>query len=179
MLFQKEYSFRGVHAKNVVKLTSQFDSNGSAKLFNRNIDVYIIAPLIGFLYGRKSDQDKTDGDSTKIFPEQLLKEQIFLKYNYQLIMLLDKKYEPSFDERVNKAFRNYGNDSKQTIADELLYDQYVQGGIEVLFEKLIEGTPNPEDYITRLYDFMEEFNERYNESVSDDKILDLCALARS
>jgi hypothetical protein len=179
MLFQKEYSFRGSHAEQVNKLTSQFDSNGSAKLFNRNIDVYIIAPIIGFLYGRKSEQDKSGSDTTKIFPDQLSREQTVLKYNYQLIMLLDKKHEPSFDERVNKAFRYYGNNNEQTLADEQLYEKYAYGGVELLYEKLIEGATNPEDYITRLYDFMEEFNERYNESISDDKILDLCALARS
>jgi hypothetical protein len=179
MLFQKEYSFRGSHAEKVNKLTSQFDSNGSAKLFSRNLDVYIIAPLIGFLYGRKSDQNKSGSETTKIFPDQLIREQIILKYNYQLIMMLDKKHEPLFDERLNKAFRNYGNNSEQTIADEQSYERYVLGGIEILYEKLIENATNPEDYISGLYDFMEEFNERYNETVSDEKILDLCTLARS
>ncbi len=30
-----------------------------------------------------------------------------------------------------------------------------------------------------LYDFMEEFDERYNESVSTDSIVDLCQLAKN
>jgi hypothetical protein len=179
MLFEKEYSFRGSHAEKVIKLTAQFDSNSSSKLFNRNIDVYIIAPLIGFLYGRKSEQDKSTNDTTKIFPEQLVREQTLLKYNYQLIILLDKKNETSFDERLNKAFRYYGNNTDQTIADEQLYEQYVLGGVEILFEKLIDGSTTPEDYTKKLYDFMEEFDERYNNSISSEKILDLCALARS
>ncbi|MEX1029109.1 MAG: hypothetical protein WDZ91_03570 [Paenibacillaceae bacterium] len=163
----------------VNKLTSQFDSSASAKLFNRNIDVYILAPIIGFLYGRRAEIDKSGGETTKIFPEQLIREQTYLKYNYQLIMLLDKKREPSFDERENKAFRNYGNNSEETLSDELSYEKYVLGGIDVLYEKLIENANSPEDYITKLYDFMEEFNERYNEDISDEKILDLCALARN
>lgn len=180
MLFQKEYSFRGSHADKVNRLTSQFDDNGSSKMFNRNIDVYLIAPLIGFLYGRTGTLDKSGGSTTtKIFPEQLFKEESILKYNYRLIILLDKKHEPDFEKRVNKAFRNYGDESEQTLSDELVYEQYVLGGVDVLYEKLIEGATNPQDYITKLYDFMEEFNERYNETVSDDKILDLCALARS
>lgn len=178
MLFQKEYSFRGVHAEKVNKLTSQFDSNTSFKLFSRNIDVYILAPIIGFLYGRKSPQDKS-GNTTKIFTDQLINEETIMKYNYQLIMLLDKKNESSFDERVNKAFRNYGDNSKETHSDEDLYEQYVLGGVELLYDKLIEGATKPEDYINNLYDFIEEFNERYNEAVSDKKILDLCVLARS
>lgn len=178
MLFEKEYSFRGSHAEKVIKLTAEFDNNKSS-LFKRNIDVYIIAPLIGFLYGRKAKQDKSSNDTTKIFSGQLFGEQTVLKYNYQLIILLDKKNESSFDERINKAFRYYGNNTEQTIADEQLYEQYVLGGIEVLFEKLIDGSTTPEDYTKKLYDFMEEFDERYNNTISNDKILDLCALARS
>ncbi|MBG9797115.1 hypothetical protein O0555_11910 [Brevibacillus laterosporus] len=179
MLFLKEYSFRGSHAEKVNKLTSQFDESASSKFFNRNIDVYILAPLIGFLYGRKAALDKSGSETTKIFPEQLIKEQTILKYNYQLIMLLDKKNEGSFDERLNKAFRNYGNESEQTLSDEQSYEHYVLGGVDVLYEKLIEGATTSEDYIAKLYDFMEEFNDRYNETGLDEKILDLCALARS
>ncbi len=179
MLFEKEYSFRGSYATKVNKLTAQFDNNNSARLFNRNIDVYMIAPLIGFLYGRKTEQDKSGEDTTKIFPEQLIKEQASLKYNYQLIMLLDEKNEPSLDERLNKAFRHYGNNSDESLANEQLYERYVLGGVDVLYEKLIEGSSSSEDYIMKLYDFLEEFNERYNERVSNDRILDLCTLARN
>lgn len=179
MLFEKEYSFRGIHAEKVNKLTAQFDSNGTAKLFTRNIDVYIIAPLIGFLYGRKVEIDKSNNETTKIFPEQLSKEQTNLKYNYQLIMLLDKKNDTSFDERLNKAFRYYGNDSEQTLNDENLFEQYVRGGVDVLYEKLIERAIKAEDYIKNLYDFMEEFSERYNAAVTSDSIFELCRLARS
>lgn len=179
MLFSKEYSFRGSHANKVNKLTSQFDKYSTAKLFNRNIDVYILAPIVGFLYGRKADTDKLGNEVTKIFPEQLTKEQPILKYNYQLIALLDEKREPSLEERLNKAFRYYGDESESTLADEQSYEQYVLGGVDVLYEKLIENVVTQENYMTNLYDFLEEFHERYNEKVSDDKILDLCALARS
>lgn len=178
-MFDKEYSFRGSHAEKVIKLTAQFDNNNSMRLFARNIDVYIIAPLVGFLYGRKANIDRSSNETTKIFPEQLAKEQTILKYNYQLIMLLDKQNEPSFDERLNKAFRYYGNGSPQTLADEQLYEQYVLGGVDVLYEKLIEYATVPDDYIRNLYDFLEEFHGRYNETALNDSILELCRLARS
>lgn len=176
-MFNKEYSFRGSHAEKVIKLTAQFDNNSSAKIFARNIDVYMIAPLIGFLYGRKAEIDKSNNETTKIFPQQLSNELTNLRYNYQLIMLLDKKNDPSLDERLNKAFRYYGSD--QTQADEQLYEQYVLGGVDVLYEKLIENSNVSEDYVKNLYDFMEEFNERYNKSVTSESIIELCNLARS
>ena len=61
--------------------------------------------------------------------------------------------------------------------DEELFEQYVRGGVDILYEKLIESATIPEDYIKNLYDFMEEFDDRYN--VSAEGISDLCNLARS
>jgi hypothetical protein len=173
-MFDKEYSFRGTHAEKVIKLTAKFDKDN--QLFSRNFDVYMVAPIIGFLYGRKADLDK-GVETTKIFPDILMREQQNLKFNFMLIMLLDKENESNFDERVNKAFRYYGTEKAQS--DEQLYDQYVRGGVDLLFEKLIESASNNEDYLKNLYDFLEEFDERYNQSISSDSILDLCRLARS
>ena len=181
MLFEKEYSFRGIYAEKVIKLTAQFDEKTTSKLFSSNVNVYKTAPIVGFLYQRKPEINKMmQGEkTTKIFPNELSNHLIDLKYSYQLIMLLDKKNESSFDERLNKAFRFYGNESEQTLADEQLFESYVRGGVDVLYEKLIENALKPEDYIKRLYDFMEEFNDRYNAAVTSEDILDLCKLARS
>ena len=54
-MFDKEYSFKGIHAEKVSKLTAKFDETTS--LFERNFDVYMMAPVVGFLYGRKADLD--------------------------------------------------------------------------------------------------------------------------
>lgn len=173
-MFDKEYSFRGIHAEKVIKLTAKFDRDN--QLFARNLDVYMVAPIIGFLYGRKADLDKGI-ETTKIFPDILMREQPNLKFNYRLIMLLDRENEPNFDERMNKAFRYYAGEKAQS--DEQLYEQYVRGGVDVLYEKLIETSSNSDDYLKNLYDFLEEFEERYNQAVSTESILDLCRLARS
>lgn len=173
-MFDKEYSFRGKHCDYVIKLTADYDTNRH-KLFATNYDVYAIAPIIGFLYQRKAELDKT-GDSTKIFPDKLMKEQQNLLFNYRLIMLLDSKNESDFNERINKAFRYYG--TEKAAGDEELYESYVRGGVEVLFEKLIQPANAAEDYLKNLYDFLEEFDERYNQAVSADSIRDLCQLAR-
>ena len=174
-MFDKEYSFRGKHCDYVIKLTAEYDAK-KHKLFSTNYDVYAIAPIIGFLYDRKAELDKS-GDSTKIFPDKLMKEQQNLLFNYRLIMILDKNHESDFNERLNKAFRYYG--SEKAAPDEELYESYVRGGVEVLYEKLIANTTSEEDYLTNLYDFLEEFDERYNQSVSTDSIIDLCQLARN
>ena len=174
-MFGKEYSFRGSHATKVNELTAEFDRDRN-KLFKRNLDVYIMASIVGFLYGRKADLERS-GETTKIFPEQLIGEQSVLQFNYRLIMLLDKSHEPDFEERVNKAFRHYGSDRAKQ--DEVLFEQYVRGGVDILHEKLVRGARSEEDYLKNLYEFVEELHERYNHNISTDEILDLCRLARS
>ena len=86
-MFDKEYSFKGSHAEKVSKLTAKFDETTS--LFERNFDVYMMAPIVGFLYGRKADLDKNSNETTKIFPDILMREKDNLMFNYRLIMLLD------------------------------------------------------------------------------------------
>jgi len=174
-MFDKEYSFRGSHAEKVIKLTAVFDGNRN-KLFSRNLDIYMMAPIIGFLYNRRTEMDR-GAETTKIFPEQLSNERNNMLFTYRLIMLLDKEYEPDFNERVNKAFRYYG--SEKAVTDEERYEEYVRGGVDILSEKLLDNIGSEEDYLKNLYDFMEEFDERYNQAVSIDSILDLCRLARS
>ena len=46
--------------------------------------------------------------------------------------------------------------------------------MDVLYEKLIEGGTDPEDYINRLFEFVEEFQDRFNSEISGDEILQLC-----
>lgn len=172
-MFDREYVFRGKHAEKVSKLTSKFDKNH--QLFNRNIDVYMIAPVIGFLYGRKAEIDKGP-ETAKIFGDQIRAEELNLKFVYQLIMLLDEKNEPNFEERVNKAFRYFGTDKSKD--DEVLFEQYVRGGVEVLYEKLIEKSNSTDDYLISLFDLIEDIQDRYNQNISLDNIMDLCKLAR-
>jgi hypothetical protein len=174
-MFDKEYSFRGSHAEKVNKLTAKFDKEH--QLFGTNFDVYLLAPIIGFLYGRKADLDKGT-EATKIFPDKLYKERDDLIFNYRLIMLLDKENEPNFEERINKAFRYFGTEEGK--ADSELYEQYVRGGVDVLYEKLIEDVGvDSDDYIVRLYDFLEEIEERYNGIINREDISELLKLARS
>ena len=169
-MFDKQYRFYGSHAEKVNALTAIFDEEAKAKLFDRNLDVYINAPLIGFLYNRKGKRDdKGDVSPQNIFPEQMINASDKLKYNLRLILLLDKNFEPDESKRLDKAFRHFGSDE-----DLALFDEYVLGGVEVLYEKLISGVNNTTTYTDKLYDFIEEFNERFNTELSNETILELC-----
>jgi len=171
MLFQGQYWFNGTHADRVKRLTAEFD--GKHKLFSYNHEVYQLAPIVGFLYKRKADPNRENGSDTSIFAEQMSNYKDIFQFNYQLIMLLDAYNSTDFDTRVDKAFRIYG--TEQAIPDEDLYEAYVRGGVDVLYEKLIEPSISPEDYTKNLYEFMEDFELRYGQNA--DEILDLCRLA--
>ena len=178
MIFNGDYQFKGIHAEKVNRLTGTFN-RANNRLFNRNLDVYILAPIVGFLYNRTAILSTTDSQgktaTTNILYDAMSKELTSLWFNYRLIILLDKQHELDFDKRVDKAFRSYGKE--QAIPDEERYEEYVRGGVDVLFEKLIEQSNKEEDYLNNLFAFMEEVEERYGQSA--DEIVDLCRLARS
>ena len=176
-MFDKQYRFRGRHALRVDALTSVFDSESKAQIFDRNVDVYANAPLVGFLYGRTAALDDTrNPESNQVYNQNVMGDRVIysqeeLLFNFRLIMLLDKAYEPDENSRINKAFRHMGEDP----ADEARFDSYVRGGVDVLYEKLIEGVSSPDEYVMRLYDFVEEFQEKFNDDISSEDILKLCS----
>ena len=63
-MFDKQYRFRGRHALRVDALTSVFDNDSRSKIFERNVDVYVNAPLVGFLFGRVAELDDTKNPET-------------------------------------------------------------------------------------------------------------------
>lgn len=152
-MFDKQYRFKGRHALRVDKLTEVFDELSKAKLIDRNVDVYANAPLIGFLYGRTADLDDTKNPETgQVYNENVMGDRVMysteeLQYNFWLIMLLDANYEPDEEKRIDKAFRHYGKNPD----DEDRFDSYVRGGVDVLYEKLVEGESTPEAFANRLW----------------------------
>lgn len=175
-MFDKQYRFKGRHALRVDQLTSIFDGESRAQLFARNIDVYTNASLIGFLYGRVAEQDNTRNPETnQVYDESVMGDRVIasqeeLIFNYRLLMLLDEAYEPDEEKRIDKAFRHVGENPQ----DEERFESYVRGGIDILYERLIEGVTEPEEYINNLYEFVEEIHTRFNLEVSEERILQLC-----
>ena len=177
-MFDKEYSFKGIHALRVEMLTANLDENvkGGLRLFARNFDVYMDAPLVGFLFNRKAEIDNTRNPNTnevyttKIFGDILIQNKLDLEFNYRLIMLLDDKAEKDANLRISKAFRRMGENYQDT----QLYESYVRGGVDVLYEILIDGAREPRDYIEKLSEFVNDFQDRFNEKINIDEVMKLC-----
>ena len=176
-MFDKQYRFRGKHALRVDRLTGVFDPASNAKLFERNVDIYTNAPLVGFLYGRLADLDTTKNpENGQIYNQNVMGDRVLysseeLMFNFRMIMLLDAEYEPDVKKRIDKAFRYMGKDPE----DEARFDSYVRGGVDVLYEKLIEGVTEPAEYLNRLYEFLEEFQDRFNSCINSEDLLSLCS----
>ena len=175
-MFENDYVFKGKYANIVTRLTSEIDSKTKFKLFERNIDVLIIAPIIGYLYGRRANREES-GQNTdnvkKINYQQMSNESSTLNFNYQLIMLLHDREKLSIEDRLDRAFR-YTQDNPEKETCDRIYEQYIFGGIEVLEEKLLNDATNVDDYINNIYNFICDYNDRYNKTISEEEILKLC-----
>lgn len=172
-MFEDQYRFYGKHADMVKELKSVFDEKTNARIFNSYIELLLVAPLVGFVYKRKVERDRSEGASSNtesIFPKELITRQQALEYNVKLILLLDKKYEPDETKRIDKAFRFFGNSTE----DFELFQSYVRGGVEVLYEKIIEDSSGPDDYVNKISDLLEDFEQLYNGGVTNETILEKC-----
>lgn len=173
-MFDKNLEITGKHAEYLRKLIESID-NSKNSIFSAGYVAYKNTSILGFLYGRKALKDSSPAKSLTIFLDQLSKIRDDLEFNYKLIMLLDKNHEPNFDERLQKAFNYYGTEKAK--ADEELFEQYSLGGIEVLYEKIIKDANKPEDYLSNLMAFVQEFNDRNNSDIDSVNLVELCRTA--
>lgn len=164
-MFDKEYVFKGKHAQMVDRLKGVLSTDINKGIFRTNYQIYQIAPIIGYLFKRKAPVDKSDYTS-KIFKGEIMDHAEEFKYNYRLLMLLLYKDEKDTEELKNIVFR-LDNKDEERIQYDLLYDDYVRGGIEVLYEHIFEDANEPDEYIINLYNFITDFNSRYYAEVPD------------
>lgn len=174
-MFEEQYKFRGKHADMVNRLKGTFslpNETGNIiknhSIFDNNYQIYELAPIVGFLYNRKATVDKDNTNTSNIMAGEMIKYSDSFEFNYKLIMLLDKSNEPNTEKRIEKTFRGIENKD-----DEALFDSYVLGGVEVLHEKIFDKANTTEDIINKLYDFLEEFNDRYNDDIDMERVLEL------
>lgn len=132
--FKKEFQFTGKHAQMAGELWIQNDSKNS--YFRRLIDLYILAPIIGFRLNRKAEADFSGADIKSVFPEQILKERDKLEFIMQMILMLEYTDTKDYKSCVNLAFREPETKEEFNQHNKLFHD-YVRGGVEELYERLI------------------------------------------
>lgn len=173
--FSGQFRFRGRTAKYVLSLCDVFEKKTKAQLFANNVNIFIIAPLVGFTFHQTAIPDTEKNDvgkvwATSVFDEQMNRYKMVMEFNLKLIMLLDEEYEPNEEKRIDKALRNFMEDQK----DIDRYFSYMYGGIDILYDKLVKNAVSSDDFIERMNKFCNELMENYNKAYDKDEILNLC-----
>lgn len=155
-MFEKEYIFRGKHASMVKKLVAKLSDDVGESFFATNFDVYKIAPVIGYIYNRQAEIDK--GDDTKIFSEKIRNNRDELLFNYRVLMML-LNVNKSDEEKIDIAFKMDDKDEERKAYD-ALFNSYVLGGVEELYEQIFNNADSLEDYIMNLNEFLRDLRVR-------------------
>lgn len=172
-----QYRLRGRHAYEARRLVqASIDLPNNTTFFPSNIVLVKNAPLIGFLYHRLADEDRTmkNPETNTVYEFSVMDKQMIdahqeLMYNFRIIMLLDKEHEPDETERINKGLRHFAEEK----TDRDRFESYIRGGIDVLYEKLMgNDAESADEYMRNLYDFVEDFNEMFNDAVDTDKLME-------
>ena len=124
--------------------------------FSTNFDVYRIAPVIGYIYNRQAEVDK--GDDTKIFSEKIRNNRDELLFNYRVFMML-LNVNKSDEEKIDIAFKMDDKDEERKAYD-VLFNSYVLGGVEELYEQIFNNADSIEDYIMNLNEFLRDLRVR-------------------
>lgn len=169
-MFTDDINLYGKHAQYVKELASQ-----EVKLFNRNLDVFMNAAIVGLIYNVREERDKDSqykDVQTNILAAAINKEKINLDYIYRLIMILDDSENLSLEEKINRAFRD---DSNSDVSDKHqknleLFRAYALGGISILYDKIIEDGIEPEDFMKNAFEFMKSRSEVVAEGSADELI---------
>lgn len=161
----KSYSFTGKHAKYMELLVGEDKDNPDVfhpKFFERNIDVMFAAALVGF---RQNTLGKIDSfgnvEKRTINVEQILKNAKTIQFLYRLIVLLNKVDNASTEDKLKTAFGQNteivdDGENRQTqttldLQEERLFFDYILGGIEYLYDNLINnGNSDPIENIHQL-----------------------------
>lgn len=118
------------------------------------IDVYMTAAIVGVNYGLKREDENVSSDAVKIFADAVNREQNNLISIFRIVMLVDNTTGLNADEKINRAFKN-----PDTPENMKLFNAYVRGGIEWLYEQFTTGATTREEYITKIYEIVENFKE--------------------
>ena len=157
--FKKEFEFTGKHARMAGELWVKDDIEHS--YFKRLIDIYILAPIIGCRIERKAPADNSTYEPKRVFPEQISKEKEKLDFIMQMILMTEYSESMTADKCVNLALRGAENE-EQFLLYQNLFNDYVRGGVEELYERLVIKNPDPEEDIQDEKAFnIKEFMQRY------------------
>lgn len=180
-MFENDYTITGKHAtylKFLAVKNSKDDPDSattSAKLFERYVDVYMNAAVWGLLYSRTAKRDTTSDDRARVYADAFANERENCVFLYRMVMLLDKTTELDPEERVNRAFRyDTQTDKADAFKENMeLFNDYVRGGIELMYEQFTDGCSTRDDYLNKTYEVLKTFKEEIEGISYEDELAKL------
>ena len=176
-MFDKDFRITGKHAnywKDLCELAGNVpdrEQHNNFKIFSAYIDAYVVCPLIGFQYNRKSVIDNSEEGNAGMLAEVFGKRRQELEYVYQIIMMLDTDSEPDEDKRLYRAFKFAAEtpEDKSLIEENMkIYNAYFLGGLEILHEEFVEQCHDDDDYLKQMYDYVKRFyDEQDGDAIRD------------
>lgn len=163
-MFDDDIKIRGVHATKAKFLCKDRNKEREtgANVFQRIIDLYMLAPIIGLLYGEAVEEDKSSADTVNIMASVIIKEQSKLKYIYRIVMLCHDGDNLTNEEKIKRAFRDDTN--KDNLTENMkIFNSYVLGGIDILYKKFTENCITKDDYLNAIYELVEGFHRDLEE----------------
>lgn len=138
-----EMFFVGKHRDYVDKLWKQNTIQES--FFRRLVDLYAIAAIVGLKLKRRSPEEKDDSDIKRTVQIKQIND------NYQvlitimrIILIMDDSRNLTFEEKLKGAF--VIPEDEITYKENMeLFNSYVRGGIEYLYEQLVMRSPSVEE----------------------------------
>ena len=160
-LFENDVTITGKHYTYIKFLVSD------AQLFDDYIDVYLCGAVVGYLYNTKSDKDNSLRATGKIYADAFSNHREDCMFLYRLITLLDNE-ELDNEERVNRAFRYDGDNTKEEVVKECVenFNAYVRGGIECMYKDFTTGCTNRDDYIVNSIKIAKKFKDELSDDMS-------------
>lgn len=134
--FKKQVELTGKHARMARELWQR--DHQEATYFKRLIDLYKMAPAVGYLSERKAVKDSGTEETATIFLEQINREKEFLENIMTMILMAEYADSGLYkkEEAVKEAFRGPQTQEAYEQCVEI-FESYVRGGIEVLYEELV------------------------------------------
>lgn len=155
-MFEKDYTIYGKHATYIKYLVNE------AKVFERYIDVYMTAAAMGCLYDKRGSESSST-DRARIYADAFSTEREKCMELFRTVILADISKPWSEEERTNICFR-YRDEKIQnavpTITEEEisvmkeamdLFNSYMLGGVELLYDSFYNPTMNDDDAIDYAY----------------------------
>lgn len=155
-MFTGDIYIRGKYASYLKYLSKKTEKNDRkekvAGVFERMIDVYMTAAIVGVNFGLRKDDENTGADTAKLFADVVNREQDNLMSIFRIVMLVDNSTGLSADQKIDRAFTTPEDPQNMK-----LFSQYVRGGIEWLYEHFTEGATTKDEYLAKVYEIVNNF----------------------